>query len=123
MDETSGEGVDHICEVEFGGNIRTTEQIIKATGCVSIYASKGELNPVVPMDVFMARNIKVWPFMLPITPLSDWERAQADIASWLGEAKRIHRVAGEFSLAETAAAHEPVASKTKCGTVNVLPQE
>ena len=123
MDETGGEGVDHICEVEFGGNIRTTEQIIKANGCVSIYASKGELNPVVPMDVFMARNIKVWPFMLPITPLSDRERAQADIASWLGEAQRMHRVAGEFSLAETAAAHELVASKTKRGTVIVLPQE
>ena len=68
MDETNGEGVDHICEVEFGGNIRITEQVIKTNGCVSIYASKGELNPVVPMDVFMARNIKVWPFMLPITP-------------------------------------------------------
>ena len=75
------------------------------------------------MDVFMARNIKVWPFMLPITPLSDQERAQADIASWLGEAQSIHRVAGEFSLAETAAAHELVASKTKRGTVIVLPQE
>ncbi len=123
MDETNGEGVDHICEVEFGGNIRITEQVIKTNGCVSIYASKDELNPVVPMDLFMARNIKVWPFMLPITPLTDREGAQADIATWLGEAKRIHRVAGEFPLAETAAAHELVASKTKRGTVIVLPQE
>ena len=123
MDETSGEGADHICEVEFGGNIRTTEQIIKANGCVSIYAPKGELNPVMPMDVFMGRNIKAWPFMLPITPLNDRENAQADIATWIGEVKRIHRVAGEFPLAETVATHELVASKTKRGTVIVLPQE
>ncbi|MBT5496894.1 MAG: NADPH:quinone reductase, partial [Alphaproteobacteria bacterium] len=111
--ETGGEGVDLICEVDFGGNIAITEQVTKVNGCVSIYASKGELNPVVPMNVFMTKNIKVWPFVLPMTPLPDCERAQADIATWLGEAKRFHRVAGEFPLAETAAAHELVASKTK----------
>lgn len=122
MAETDGQGVDHICEVEFGGNIRITEQIIKINGCVSIYASKGEPNPVVPMNVFMAKNVKVWPFVLPMTPLEDRERAQADIATWLGQAKRFHRTAGEFPLAETAAAHELVAAKTKRGTVVVLPQ-
>lgn len=123
MEETHGDGVDLICEVEFGGNIRITEQIIKVNGCVSIYASKGELNPVVPMNVFMPKNIKVWPFVLPMTPLADRERAQADIATWLGQEKRLHNIAGEFPLAETAAAHEFVASKTKRGTVVVLPQE
>jgi NADPH2:quinone reductase len=121
--ETGGEGVDLICEVDFGGNIAITEKVIKVNGCVSIYASKGELNPVVPMNIFMTKNIKVWPFVLPMTPLPDRERAQADIAKWLGEERRFHRVAGEFSLAETAAAHELVASKTKRGTVIVLPQD
>jgi NADPH:quinone reductase len=123
LTETSGEGVDLICEVDFGGNIAITEQVIKVNGCVSIYASKGELNPVVPMNVFMIKNIKVWPFVLPMTPLPNRERAQAEIATWLSEAIRFHRVAGEFPLAQTAAAHELVASKTKRGTVIVLPQE
>lgn len=123
MDETNGEGVDHICEVEFGGNIRTSEKIIKVNGCISIYASKGELNPTVPMDIFMTKNIKVWPFVLPMTPLADRERAQGDIATWLSQGQRLHNVAGEFPLAKTADAHEFVASKTKRGTVVVLPQE
>lgn len=123
LEETNGEGVDHICEVEFGGNIRITEQIIKVNGCVSVYASKGELNPTLPMNIFMTKNIKVWPFVLPMTPLANREHAQADIATWLSQGKRLHNVAGEFPLAETAAAHEFVASKTKRGTVIVLPQE
>ena len=123
LEETNGEGVDHICEVEFGGNIRITEQIIKVNGCVSVYASKGELNPTLPMNIFMTKNIKVWPFVLPMTPLADRERAQANIATWLSQGKRLHNVAGEFPLAATAAAHEFVASKTKRGTVIVLPQE
>ena len=123
LEETNGEGVDHICEVEFGGNIRITEQIIKVNGCVSVYASKGELNPTLPMNIFMTKNIKVWPFVLPMTPLADREHAQADIATWLSQGKRLHNVAGEFPLAATAAAHEFVASKTKRGTVIVLPQE
>jgi NADPH2:quinone reductase len=123
LTETDGEGVDLICEVDFGGNIAITEKVIKVNGCVSIYASKGELNPVVPMNVFMTKNIKVWPFVLPMTPLLDREHAQADIAKWLRAEGRFHRIAGEFPLAETAAAHKLVASKTKRGTVIVLPQE
>ena len=123
MDLTDGEGVDRISEVDFGGNIAVIPKIMKPNGSVLVYASRGNLNPQVPMGDFMARNIRVWPFVLPQTPLHLRERAQADITKWLTERKRRHRVAGEFPLSRTADAHDLVASKTKQGTVVVLPQD
>ena len=41
--------------------------------------------------------------------------------AWLREAPRLHRVAGTFPLAETAAAHMAVEAGGKRGTVIVLP--
>lgn len=123
LELTDGDGVDRISEVDFGGNVATIPKIMKLNGSVLVYASRGDLNPAVPMGDFMARDIRIWPFVLPLTPLASRERAQADITMWLGESKRLHRIAGEFPLAETAAAHKLVASKTKRGTVIVRPQE
>ena len=41
--------------------------------------------------------------------------------AWLREAPRLHRIAGRFPLAETAAAHAAVEAGGKRGTVVVLP--
>src|SRR3712207_9454133 len=51
-------------------------------------------------------------------------RAQADIVAWLREEgpPRLHRVAGAFPLAETAAAHAAVEAGGKRGTGVVLPE-
>ena len=48
-------------------------------------------------------------------------QAMDDITRWLRESARLHRIAGTFPLAETAAAHEAVEAGTKRGTVVVLP--
>jgi NADPH2:quinone reductase len=45
--------------------------------------------------------------------------AQADISKWLAKGKRLHNIAGQFSLFETAQAHLAVEKGDKLGTVIV----
>jgi len=45
--------------------------------------------------------------------------AQADISKWLAAGKRIHNIAAEFPLSETARAHLAVEKGDKLGTVIV----
>ena len=72
------------------------------------------------MNIFATKNIKVWPFVLPMTPSTANARKYVYLAlSRKTSAQRRRRI----PLAATAAAHEFVASKTKRGTVIVLPQE
>jgi NADPH:quinone reductase len=45
--------------------------------------------------------------------------AQADISKWLAAGPRIHNVAAQFALSETAQAHVAVEKGDKLGTVVV----
>jgi len=45
--------------------------------------------------------------------------AKADISKWLAADKRIHNIAGQFALSETAQAHLAVEKGDKLGTVVV----
>jgi NADPH2:quinone reductase len=46
-------------------------------------------------------------------------RGQADISKWLAAGKRIHNIAAQFPLLETAQAHLAVEKGDKLGTVIV----
>jgi NADPH2:quinone reductase len=45
--------------------------------------------------------------------------AQADISKWLAAGKRVHNIAAQFPLSETAQAHLAVEKGNKLGTVVV----
>ena len=45
--------------------------------------------------------------------------AQADISKWLASGRRIHNIAGQFPLSQTAHAHLAVEKGDKLGTVIV----
>jgi NADPH:quinone reductase len=45
--------------------------------------------------------------------------AQTDITKWLGAGTRLHNVAGQFALSDTAQAHLAVEKGDKLGTVVV----
>ena len=47
-DFTKGQGVDRILEVEFGGNLSVSEQVIKNNGVIAAYGSVAEANPSLP---------------------------------------------------------------------------
>jgi NADPH2:quinone reductase len=116
---TNGLGVDHIVDVDLGGNLPVSLKIARANATVVGYASAGNFTPTVPMADLMRKNIAVRGFMLPGTPASLRREAQREITRWLEQARPLHRIAGVFKLADTVLAHQAVEAGTKVGTVVV----
>ncbi len=67
-DITGGEGVDHVVDVDFGGNLAATLRCVRANGSIAIYASNGDRTPRLPVGELMQRNISLYPMSLPGTP-------------------------------------------------------
>ncbi|MCA6300151.1 MAG: NADPH:quinone reductase [Phenylobacterium sp.] len=120
-DFTGGAGVDHVVDVDFGGNLPVTLACVKVNGAIAFYATKGEPRPLVPAGDLMRLNLNVHGVYLPISPHEARRRAQADILQWISTGARILPVAGRHALKDCAGAHEQVESGTKAGTVVVEP--
>ena len=116
---TRGAGVDHVVDVDFGGNLDAVLESVRENGSIAYYASNGALKPTVDLRALMAKNLTVRGFVLPTSPQATRSRAQSDIAAFIRTPGRILSVASEFSLYETAAAHSSVESGGKVGTVVV----
>ncbi len=118
-DITGGEGVDHVVDVDLGGNLAAVIASLKDGGSIAYYATNGALNPAVPLRVVMSKNLRIHGFTLPTSPHANRKRAQQDIARWVSRPGRILSVAGSFPLYETAGAHLSVEQGGKIGTVVV----
>lgn len=118
---TDGEGVHHVVDVDFGGNLAATLASVRVNGSIAYYATKGAREPVVPAGTMMGLNLQVSGVYLPVSPHEARRRGQADITRWIGTGERILSVAGCFPLEDCAGAHELVESGGKVGTVVVEP--
>jgi NADPH2:quinone reductase len=116
-DLTGGDGVDHVVDVDFGGNLAATVRCVRPNGSIAIYASNGDRTPRLPVGELMQRNVTLYPMSLPGTPHAARKRAQSDIARWIASGRRILSVAERFPLYQAAAAHEAVERGDKVGTV------
>jgi NADPH2:quinone reductase len=74
---------------------------------------------VIPMRELMEKCIALRALVLFALPASSLAAAQADISKWLAAGKRIHNIAAQFPLSETAQAHLAVEKGDKLGTVIV----
>ena len=118
---TDGQGVHHVVEVDFGGNIASTLASIAMNGSLAYYATKGSREPAVPAGAAMGLNLMIHGVYLPVSPHQARKRAQQDITRWIGTGERILSVAGRFPLADCAGAHELVEAGGKVGTAVVEP--
>jgi NADPH2:quinone reductase len=118
-DITGGQGVDHVVDVDLGGNLAAVLASVRDSGSIAYYASNGALNPEVPLRTLMAKNLAVHGFVLPTSRPAQRKRAQTDLARWIATPGRILSVDGTFPLYETAAAHLSVEQGGKTGTVVV----
>ena len=116
---TSGSGVDRVVDVDFGGNIATTLKLMAMNSTIAVYATNGNRNPVVPMRELMEKCIALRTLVLFALPPALLAAAQADISKWLATGKRIHNIAAQFPLSQTAEAHLAVEKGDKLGTVIV----
>jgi NADPH2:quinone reductase len=116
-DITGGKGVDHVVDVDFGGNLIATMGCLRANGSIAIYASNGDRTPRLPVRDLMQRNVTLYPMSLPGSPHAARKRAQQDITQWIATHPRMLSVAARFPLDQAAAAHEAVERGDKIGTV------
>jgi NADPH2:quinone reductase len=116
---TGGRGVDHVVEVDFGGNVATTPKLMAMNSTIAVYATQGNRTPVVPMRELMEKCVNLRSLVLFALPWELLSAAQADITKWLGAGRRLHNIAGQYALAETVQAHLAVEKGDKLGTVIV----
>jgi NADPH2:quinone reductase len=116
---TEQRGVDRVVDVDFGGNITTTLKLMAMNSTIAVYATNGNRTPVLPIRDLMEKCISVRALVLFALPPPLLAAAQADITKWLKAAKRIHNVAAQFALSDTAQAHLAVEKGDKLGTVIV----
>lgn len=118
---TDGQGVHHVVEVDFGGNLTSTLASVRLNGSIAYYATKGSREPAFAAGAAMGLNLQINSVYLPVSPHEARRRAQADITRWIGTGERMLSVAGRFPLEDCAGAHELVESGGKVGTVVVEP--
>jgi NADPH2:quinone reductase len=116
---TERRGVNRVVDVDFGGNIATTLKMMAMNSTIAVYATNGNRSPVVPMRELMERCVALRALVLFALPPPLLAAAQADISKWLAAGTRIHNVAAQFALSETAQAHLAVEKGDKLGTVIV----
>src|SRR5450432_1012679 len=116
---TGHRGVDRVVDVDFGGNLTTTLKLMAMNSTIAVYASNGNRNPTLPVRELMEKCIALRALVLPALPPSLHVAAQADISKWLAADTRIHNVAAQFPLSQTAQAHLAVEKGDKLGTVVV----
>jgi len=116
---TDKRGVDRVVDVDFGGNIATTLKLMAINSTIAVYATNGNRTPAVPVRELMEKCIALRSLVLPALPPARHAAAQADITKWLAAGTRLHNIAGQFVLSDTAKAHLAVEKGDKLGTVIV----
>jgi NADPH2:quinone reductase len=119
MKLTGKRGVDRVSEVDFGGNIATTLKLMAMNSTIAVYATQGNRTPVVPVRELMEKCVTLRSLVLFALPWPLLAAAQADITKWLAAGPRLHNIAGQYALSETAQAHLAVEKGGKLGTVVV----
>jgi NADPH2:quinone reductase len=116
---TEQRGVNRVVDVDFGGNIATTLKLMAMNSTIAVYATNGNRNPVLPVRELMAKCIALRTLILFALPPALLAAAQADITKWLAAGQRLHNIAAQFALSDTAQAHLAVEKGDKLGTVIV----
>ena len=108
QDITAGSGVDRIVEVEFGGNLEVSLQVLKPGGVIATYASQAVPEPSIPFYTLAYKNVVVRYILVLLMPAEEKKRAIATITRWLEQGSLKHHIGKRFLLEQTAAAHEAV---------------
>jgi NADPH2:quinone reductase len=118
---THAQGVDHVVDVDFGGNLYAVLASVRINGSVAYYASGREGLPRLPARDVMRKNLSIHGVYLPMSPVDVRHQAQSDITRWLDTGRAKLSVAATFALVDTSNAHDFVEAGGKLGTVVVLP--
>jgi NADPH:quinone reductase len=113
------QGIDHIVEVAFGGNIEADVELLKMNGSIATYATDNEF-PKSPFWQMVFKNIRV--FFLGSDDFPKEAKAQAarDLNAALEAGWPGFEIAERIPLAEIARAHELMEHPMRRGRVVVV---
>lgn len=119
QDVTDGLGVDRILDVEFGGNIDVSKDIIKPHGVIATYGSMADPAPRIPFYELMFKSVSIKPYLVYILP-DDARARMIDILTRVLKENRLsHTVHRTFPLNKTAAAHSYIEENEFIGKIVV----
>ena len=104
MDLTGGAGVDLVVEVDMAANFAVSQQVLKRSGVLAVYAAGSAQAPSVPLK-FNSSNVTVRMVLVYDMPEPAKAAAIADITSWLEQDKLAPFAGPHFSLEQLKDAH------------------
>jgi NADPH2:quinone reductase len=116
LEETGGQGIDRVVEVDFGTNVGLDHKILRRDGQIVVYGSNA-LEIAVPFVPMILKNVLLRFFIVYNLSLQDRERALVHLGSLLAMGKLEHNIAARLPLDEAAAAHELVETGRAIGNV------
>ena len=106
LDANGGELVDRIVDVEFGGNIATSVEVLRVGGTIATYASTAVPEPKLPFFKMMYKDVTLRMVIVYAMPEAAKEHAIADINERLAADRLQHRIATTLPLDEIARGNE-----------------
>jgi len=117
---TAGAGVDRIVEVEFGGNLAVSNQVLKVGGVIAAYGSTAVPTPSLPFYPMMFNHTTVHMLLVYLLTTVQRRRACDLINEALAAGILKNSVGARFAMSDTAQAHVAVESGSVIGNVVVL---
>ena len=116
---TRGQGVDRIVEVELGGNLEVSRQVLKAHGVIAAYGSMAVPTPALPFYPMMFKDITLRMILVYLLPEAARRQAIADLDEAMQRGHLMHAIHQTYPLDDIVAAHQAVESGQVIGNVVV----
>jgi NADPH:quinone reductase-like Zn-dependent oxidoreductase len=114
---TSGALIDRIVDVEFGGNLPTSVEVLRIGGTIATYASTNVPEPTLPFFQMMYKDITIRCVIVYAMPEAAKDHAIADIDTALSASALQHRIAHTLPLDQIAESNELVEQGSIRGAV------
>ncbi len=111
--------MDRIVEVEFGGNLAVSNQVLKSGGVIAAYGSAAVPTPQLPFYPMMFNHTTLKLLLVYALDAHERRRACGLINEALETGILNHHVGARFALDDTAQAHVAVESASVIGNVVV----
>ena len=116
-DFTNDEGVDRILEVEFGGNLSVSEEVIKPNGTVAAYGSVAVMEPSLPFYNLMFKGVKLNTYLIYIVSESDRSMIVNGLNEAINDGALNHIIAESYALDDIINAHQSMESNQVIGNI------
>ena len=116
---TAGAGVDRIVEVEFGGNLAVSNQILKPGGVIAAYGSAAVPAPQLPFYPMMFNHTTLHFLLVYALNAAERQRACRLVNEALDSGILQSHIGARFPLEDTARAHVAVEAGSVIGNVVV----